>query len=110
MAGRQKTNPRPEEIINLDLYQLWQRLSIILKISIIFEQPDAIRQRAKLTLKTFTSVLAFDIFKMNLILMTRRMIEKRRARTTSTNGIALQKEEEEEKALQLCKLWMLLIK
>ena len=47
-------------------------------------QPDAKRQRAKLLLKTFTSVLAFDIFKMNLILRARRAMVARSASMTGT--------------------------
>ena len=47
-------------------------------------QPDAKRQRAKLVLKTFTSVFACDIFKMNFILKTRRAIVTRRATMIGT--------------------------
>ena len=96
MAGAQKTSPKPD-IISLILifincgqacqsfqyfincgsikFQLdlvfFSTLSIISIKFCFSEQPDARRQRAKLLLKTFTSVFAFDIFKMNLILKTR---------------------------------------
>ena len=62
--------------------------SITLNLGPNSEQPDAERQRAKLLLKTFTSVLAFDIFKMNLILKTRRPIVRRSASMIGTNLVS----------------------
>lgn len=110
MAGAQKTSPKPD-IISLILifincgqacqsfqyfincgsikFQLdlvfFSTLSIISIKFCFSEQPDAKRHRAKLLLKTFTSVLAFDIFKMNLILATRRRIVTRSASMIGTS-------------------------